>query len=79
MAVPYYESVLSKTVQHKQEGTVSRDENMPERISLQEGYSYEGIGCCDLKKEAAHNLALIYKNSGATNLARQLYKDYITI
>lgn len=35
-------------------------------------------GYCDLRREAAYNLHLIYKNSGAVDLARQLLKDYCT-
>ncbi|CAH8252655.1 unnamed protein product [Arabidopsis lyrata] len=31
---------------------------------------------CDLRKEAAHNLHLIYKHSGAFDLARQVLKDH---
>src|SRR5690606_27996460 len=33
---------------------------------------------CDLRKEAAHTLHLIYKNSGAFHLARQVLKDHCT-
>ncbi|CAF1797836.1 unnamed protein product [Brassica napus] len=33
---------------------------------------------CDLRKEAAHNLHLIYKHSGAFDLARQVLKDHCT-
>nr|KAJ0210758.1 hypothetical protein LSAT_V11C400208630 [Lactuca sativa] len=36
-------------------------------------------GYCDLKREAAYNLHLIYKNSGAMDLARQLLKDHCTL
>ncbi|XP_076887573.1 uncharacterized protein LOC143537758 [Bidens hawaiensis] len=36
-------------------------------------------GYCDLKREAAYNLHLIYKSSGSVDLARQLLKDYCTI
>ncbi|XP_050223397.1 uncharacterized protein LOC126673340 [Mercurialis annua] len=31
---------------------------------------------CDLRREAAHNLHLIYKSSGAFDLARQVLKDH---
>lgn len=33
---------------------------------------------CDLRKEAAHNLHLLYKHSGAFDLARQVLKDHCT-
>lgn len=36
-------------------------------------------GYCDLRREAAFNLHLIYKESGALDLARQVLKDHCTI
>ncbi|KAJ8449150.1 hypothetical protein Cgig2_004205 [Carnegiea gigantea] len=36
-------------------------------------------GYCDLRREAAYNLHLIYKKSGAVDLARQVLKDYCTL
>ncbi|KAH1224348.1 General transcription factor 3C polypeptide 3 [Glycine max] len=33
-------------------------------------------GYCDLRREAAYNLHLIYKKSGALDLARQVLRDY---
>lgn len=33
-------------------------------------------GYCDLRREAAYNLHLIYKKSGALGLARQVLKDH---
>ena len=33
----------------------------------------------DLLREAAHNLALIYRNSGATELARRVLRNHLTI
>ncbi|XP_055832295.1 uncharacterized protein LOC129901198 isoform X2 [Solanum dulcamara] len=36
-------------------------------------------GYCDLRREAAYNLHLIYKNSGAHDLARQILKDDCTV
>ncbi|MED6158675.1 hypothetical protein PIB30_034919 [Stylosanthes scabra] len=36
-------------------------------------------GYCDLRREAAHNLHLIYKRSGALDLARQVLKDHCTL
>lgn len=35
-------------------------------------------GYCNLQREAAYNLHLIYKKSGAIDLARQVLKDYCT-
>uniref|UniRef100_A0A2N9IEC6 Uncharacterized protein n=1 Tax=Fagus sylvatica TaxID=28930 RepID=A0A2N9IEC6_FAGSY len=36
-------------------------------------------GYCDIRREAAYNLHLIYKKSGALDLARQVLKDHCTI
>lgn len=33
-------------------------------------------GHCDVRREAAHNLHLIYKKSGAPDLARQVLRDH---
>lgn len=35
-------------------------------------------GYCDLRREAAYNLHLIYRKSGALDLARQVLKDHCT-
>jgi len=35
-------------------------------------------GYCSLHREAAYNLHLIYKKSGAVDLARQVLKNYCT-
>ncbi|KAL3851224.1 hypothetical protein ACJIZ3_013106 [Penstemon smallii] len=35
--------------------------------------------CCDVRREAAFNLHLIYKESGAFDLARQMLKDYCSL
>lgn len=36
-------------------------------------------GAVGLQREAAHNLALIYKASGASALARQVLREHFTI
>lgn len=33
----------------------------------------------DVRREAAHNLALVYRQSGSPELARKLYAEYCTI
>lgn len=38
-----------------------------------------GIGCFDLSREAAHNLALLYRGSGSMALALQVTRKYLTI
>ena len=37
------------------------------------------LGHCDLRREAAHNLHLIYKKSGALDLARQVLRDHCNL
>lgn len=39
----------------------------------------EKPGYCNLRREAAYNLHLIYKRSGAVDLARQVLKDYCSL
>ena len=36
-------------------------------------------GVYDLKREAAHNISLIYKSSGSTDLARIYLHKYIVV
>ncbi|XP_068658624.1 uncharacterized protein [Aristolochia californica] len=70
LAVMYYEKVLAI---HQRDYPIPKLPN--EDCSLPEnpkpGYS-------DLHMEAAYNLHLIYKKSGAFDLARQVLKDYCT-
>jgi hypothetical protein len=33
----------------------------------------------DIRREAAHNLALIYRKSGAPNLARDVLRTHFTV
>ena len=42
----------------------------------QDGVESRKPGYCDLGREAAYNLHLIYKSSGAVDLARQVLKDH---
>lgn len=71
LAVTYYEKVLA---------THERDYPIPklpyENTDLVENRK---PGYCDLRREAAYNLHLIYKKSGALDLARQVLKDHCTI
>lgn len=41
--------------------------------------SANGVDAADLVYEAAHNLSLIYRSSGAEALARQILRTYITV
>ena len=71
LAVTYYEKVLA---------THEIDYPIPklayENTDLVENRK---PGYCDLRREAAYNLHLIYKKSGALDLARQVLKDHCTI
>lgn len=72
LAAAYYEKVLAiKEEDHPipklpYEGSSTREKD------LRPGYS-------NLHREAAYNLHLIYKKSGATDLARQVLKNYCTV
>ena len=33
----------------------------------------------DVRREAAHNLALLYRSSGADDLARQVLREHFTV
>ncbi|XP_077231618.1 tetratricopeptide repeat (TPR)-containing protein [Tasmannia lanceolata] len=68
LAVTYYEKVLA---------VCEKDYPIPklpnEASSVPES---QNPGYCSLHKEAAYNLHLIYKKSGAIDIARQILKDY---
>ncbi|GAB2286529.1 hypothetical protein Dimus_020927 [Dionaea muscipula] len=66
LAASYYEKVLA---------VEEKDGPLPE-LSKMKGHK---TGCCDLRREAAYNLHLIYRKSGAVDLARQLLKDCCTL
>ncbi|XP_012078857.1 general transcription factor 3C polypeptide 3 isoform X2 [Jatropha curcas] len=70
LAASYYEKVL-KTSEKDYPIPKLLNENLDAPESLKPGY-------CDLRKEAAYNLHLIYKKSGALDLARQVLKDHCT-
>ncbi|KAH7678957.1 TPR-like protein [Dioscorea alata] len=69
LAVSYYEKVLT---------TQEKDHPIP-RLPYEENFlasdNYHP-GFCSLHREAAYNLHLIYKKSGAVDLARQILKQY---
>ncbi|KAL9993105.1 putative tetratricopeptide-like helical domain superfamily [Helianthus debilis subsp. tardiflorus] len=71
VAATYYEKVLAV---HQKDHPIPKLPNDGPEITddLKPGY-------CDLKREAAYNLHLIYKNSGSVDLARQLLKDHCSI
>ncbi|XP_031489895.1 uncharacterized protein LOC116257371 isoform X2 [Nymphaea colorata] len=67
LAAAYYEKVLA---------THEKDYPIPMLPSEEEGLEIGMKGYCSLHREAAYNLHLIYKSSGALDLARQVLKDY---
>ncbi|XP_059299491.1 uncharacterized protein LOC132052132 isoform X1 [Lycium ferocissimum] len=71
LAVIYYQRVLDT---HEDDYPIPKlpNENPDPVENRKPGY-------CDLRREAAYNLHLIYKNSGAHDLARQTLKDYCTV
>ncbi|KAJ4713911.1 General transcription factor 3C polypeptide 3 [Melia azedarach] len=70
LAASYYEKVLA--TKEKDYPIPKQSDKNPERTESKE------FGYCDLRREAAYNLHLIYKKSGAVDLARQLLRDYCT-
>ncbi|CAH9105284.1 unnamed protein product [Cuscuta epithymum] len=73
IAASYYEKVLSTPQKDCPIPRFPYDEcQYAHRIEKPGGY-------CSLHREAAYNLHLIYKASGAFDLARQLLQDYCTV
>ncbi|KAI3870567.1 hypothetical protein MKX03_022760 [Papaver bracteatum] len=71
LAVSYYEKVLEM---RQKDCTIPKLPN--EESGIQET---KKSGYCDLRREAAYNLHLIYKKSGCLDLARQVLKDHCTL
>lgn len=69
LAASYYEKVLA---------IHEKDCPIPELSNEKPNEEHLTPGYCDLRREAAFNLHLIYKKSGALDLARQVLKDYCT-
>ncbi|ESQ35030.1 hypothetical protein EUTSA_v10006758mg [Eutrema salsugineum] len=70
LAASYYEKVLA---------VYEKEYQMPKLPNEDPNVAEERKPVnCDLRKEAAHNLHLIYKHSGAFDLARQVLKDHCT-
>ncbi|KAM3278005.1 hypothetical protein ACQJBY_045715 [Aegilops geniculata] len=71
LAVIYYEKVLAMEVE---------DHPIP-KLPFEDLHEHQDFrpGYCDLRREAAFNLHLIYKESGATDLARRILKTYCSI
>ncbi|XP_039689949.1 general transcription factor 3C polypeptide 3 isoform X3 [Medicago truncatula] len=71
LAAIYYEKVIAIK---ERDYPIPKFEN--ENIDVNENHK---PGYCDLRREAAYNLHLIYKKSGALDLARQVLKDYCSV
>ncbi|KAK6134192.1 hypothetical protein DH2020_032082 [Rehmannia glutinosa] len=71
LAATYYEKVLA--IREKDYPIPILPNDNPDLMdSKKPGY-------CDLRREAAYNLHLIYKKSGALDLARQVLKDHVVL
>lgn len=71
IAATYYEKVLAI---HQKDYPIPKLPNDGTEVTsdLKPGY-------CDLRREAAYNLHLIYKSSGSVDLARQVLKDHCSL
>lgn len=67
LAASYYEKVLA---------ACEKDYPIPKLLNENSEMENMKPGYCDLRREAAYNLHLIYKNSGAFDLARQVLKNH---
>ncbi|GFQ00253.1 general transcription factor 3c polypeptide 3 [Phtheirospermum japonicum] len=71
LAATYYEKVLA--IREKDYSVPTLPNDSRDRIDVKKP------GYCDLRREAAYNLHLIYKKSGAFDLARQVLKDHVVL
>ncbi|KAL6560553.1 hypothetical protein OROGR_004112 [Orobanche gracilis] len=71
LATRYYEKVLA--IREKDYPIPTLPNDKPDRINDKKP------GYCDLRREAAYNLHLIYRSSGAFDLARQVLKDHVVL
>ncbi|KAK1433400.1 hypothetical protein QVD17_10310 [Tagetes erecta] len=72
IAATYYEKVLAVHQKDHPIPKLPNDDGTETVDELKPGY-------CDLKREAAYNLHLIYTSSGSIDLARQVLKDHCSI
>lgn len=84
LAVNYYEKVLNHSEKDHpmvQLAHEAADILLATVVPLKEAPPAAGqyVGHCDLRREAAYNLHLIYKKSGALHLARQMLIDHCQI
>lgn len=72
LAASYYEKVLAIQVKDYPIPRLPNENADENQESGKPGY-------CDLRREAAYNLHLIYKRSGAFDLARQILRDHCSV
>ncbi|XP_078156073.1 uncharacterized protein LOC144551848 isoform X1 [Carex rostrata] len=72
LAASYYEKVLAMTEKDEPVPKLPYEKTLPDQQDAKSNY-------CDLRREAAYNLHLIYKKSGAVDLARQILKNHCTV
>ncbi|TVU43258.1 hypothetical protein EJB05_09709 [Eragrostis curvula] len=72
LAAVYYEKALATEVKDLPIPKLPYESGSCAEQDLRPGY-------CDVRREAAFNLHLIYKKSGATDLARRILKTYCTV
>jgi general transcription factor 3C polypeptide 3 (transcription factor C subunit 4) len=72
LAAIYYEKALAVEVKDHPIPSLPYDAGSSAEQDLRPGY-------CDVRREAAFNLHLIYKRSGATDLARRILKTYCVV
>ncbi|KAH6782823.1 hypothetical protein C2S52_000278 [Perilla frutescens var. hirtella] len=71
LAATYYEKVLATREKDYPIPTLPHENQNATKIKMP--------GYCDLRREAAFNLHLIYKRGGAFDLARQVLKDHVVL
>ncbi|MCO5600950.1 hypothetical protein L7F22_055067 [Adiantum nelumboides] len=80
IAVQYYEKVLAHREKDHPRMNTSEDPFVSFGDMLQEVEADKNVErLCDLRREAAFNLHLIYKKSGSMDLARQVLQDFCNL
>ncbi|XP_047955109.1 general transcription factor 3C polypeptide 3-like isoform X1 [Salvia hispanica] len=78
----HHVGLVSLAAQYYEKALTTREKDYPIPTLPYENQNATKIkmpGYCDLRREAAYNLHLIYKQSGAFDLARQVLKDHLVL